>query len=107
MTAPDDGYVAFDSPALEAERKVLEARPEQQAATAINAMVVDAGAFGTVPGGTAAAGRVQSWVQRTRTEMDRVGAEVADLQVCTRKARELSDRAAADTIAAARTGTPG
>jgi hypothetical protein len=39
--------------------------------------------------------------------MDRVGAEVADLQVCTRKARELSDRAAADTIAAARTGTPG
>ena len=84
MTAPDDGYVAFDSPALEAERKVLEARPEQPAATAINAMVVDAGAFGTVPGGTAAAGRVQSWVER-----------------------ELSDQAAADTIAAARTGTPG
>ena len=56
--------------------------------------------------GTSAA-RVQTWVERTRTEMDRVGAEVADLQVCTRKARELSDRAAADTIAAARTGTPG
>ena len=44
VTTPDDGYVAFDSPALEAERRVLEARPEQPAATAINAMVIDAAA---------------------------------------------------------------
>ena len=106
MTAPDDGYVAFDSPALEAERKVLEARPSSprpRRSTRWSSTRARSAPFPGAPD----AGRVQTWVERTRTEMDRVGAEVADLQVCTRKARELSDRAAADTIAAARTGTPG
>ena len=75
MTAPDDGYVAFDSPALEAERKVLEARPEQPAATAINAMVVDAGAFPAAPRPQAASSpgcsgpgpRWTGWAPRWRT----------------------------------------
>ena len=103
---PDDGYVAFNAPALEAERRVLDARPERQAAEVINAMTVDASAFGTVPGGSAAAGRVSAWADRSRTEMGRVVAEVTDLTGCTGTMRDMCVQAAADTEAAARTGAP-
>lgn len=104
--APDDGYAAFDAPALEAERRVLDARPERPAAEVINAMTVDAAAFGTVPGASAAAGRVTAWADRSRAEMDRVVAEVTDLTGCTGTMRDMCVRAAADTEAAARSGTP-
>jgi hypothetical protein len=103
---PDDGYVAFNAPALEAERQVLDARPERQAAQVINAMTVDAGAFGTVPGASAAAGRVTAWADRSRTEMDRVVAEVTDLTGCTGTMRDMCVQAEADTSAAALSGTP-
>ena len=102
----DDGYVAFNAPALEAERRVLDARPERQAAEVINAMTVDASAFGTVPGGSAAAGRVSAWADRSRTEMGRVVAEVTDLTGCTGTMRDMCVQAGADTEAAARTGAP-
>lgn len=103
---PDDGYVAFDAPALEAERRVLDARPERAAADVIKAISVDAADFGTVPGGSAAAGRVSAWVDRSRAEMDRVVAEVTDLTGCTGSMRDMCVQAAADTEAAARSGTP-
>ena len=107
---PDDGYsddyVAFNAPALEAERRVLDARPERPAAEVINAMTVDAAAFGTVPGGSAAAGRVTSWADRSRAEMGRVVAEVTDLTGCTGAMRDMCVQAGADTEAAARSGTP-
>jgi len=103
---PDDGYVAFNAPALEAERQVLDARPERQAAQVINAMTVDAAAFGTVPGASAAAGRVTAWADRSRAEMDRVVAEVTDLTGCTGTMRDMCVQAGADTEAAARSGTP-
>jgi hypothetical protein len=107
---PDDGYpedyVAFNAPALEAERRVLDARPERSAAEVINAMTVDAAAFGTVPGGAAAAGRVTSWADRSRAEMGRIVAEVTDLTGCTGTMRDMCVQAGADTEAAARSGTP-
>jgi hypothetical protein len=103
---PDDGYVAFNAPALEAERRVLDARPERSAAEVINAMIVDAAAFGTVPGASAAAGRVTSWADRSRAEMGRVVAEVTDLTGCTGTMRDMCVQAGADTEAAARSGTP-
>jgi hypothetical protein len=103
---PDDGYVAFNAPALEAERQVLDARPERQAADVINAMIVDAAAFGTVPGGSAAAGRVTAWADRSRAEMGRVVAEVTDLTGCTGSMRDMCVQAGADTEAAARSGAP-
>jgi hypothetical protein len=102
----DDGYVAMNAPAFEAERQVLAARPERRAAEVINTMTVDTAAFGTVPGGTAAAGRMTAWVDRSRTEMGRVTAEVTDLEASTAKARDLCLQGAADTAAAARTATP-
>ncbi|HEY0700742.1 MAG TPA: hypothetical protein VGD43_23410 [Micromonospora sp.] len=103
---PDDGYVAFNAPALEAERQVLDARPERQAAQVINAMTVNAAAFGTVPGASAAAGRVTAWADRSRAEMDRVVAEVSDLTGCTGTMRDMCVQAEADTSAAALSGTP-
>ena len=106
MGTPDDGYVAMNAPALEAERKVLAARPERGASLAIDAIVVDAAAFGTVPGGSAAAGRLSTWVDRSRTEMDRVVTEVTDLEGRTAKLRDMCLQGEADTTAAARTGTP-
>ena len=107
MGSPDDdGYVAMDAPTWEAERKVWAARPEKRAAELIGALVVDAAAFGTVPGGAAAAGRVGSWVDRSRTEMGRVTSEVTDLEHRTAQNRDLCERGRADTGAAARRGTP-
>ena len=103
---PDDGYVAFNAPALEAERRVLDSRPERPAAEVINAFAVDTAVFGTVPGGSAAAGRVTTWADRSRSEMDRVVTEVTDLTSCTGSMRDMCVQAAADTEAAARTGTP-
>jgi hypothetical protein len=107
---PDDGfpddYVAFNAPALEAERRVLDARPERSAAEVINALTVDAAAFGTVPGASAAAGRVTSWADRSRAEMGRVVAEVTDLTGCTGTMRDMCVQAGADTEAAARSGPP-
>ena len=103
---PDDGYVAFNAPALDAERRVLDARPERSAAEVINAMTVDAAAFGTVPGASAAAGRVAYWAAQSRAEMGRVVAEVTDLTGCTGTMRDMCVQAGADTEAAARSGTP-
>jgi hypothetical protein len=104
--ADDDGYVAMNAPAFEAERKLLAGRPERRAAEMIDALTVDAAAFGTVPGGSAAAGRVTTWVDRARTELGRVVTEVTDLERSTAQARDLCLQGQADTTAAARTGNP-
>ena len=106
MAPSDDGYVALNAPALEAERKVLAARPEQRATEVIQSITVDAASFGTVPGGTAAAGRVTAWVGHNRTEMDRVVAEVTDLEQRTAQLRDMCLQGEADTTAAAKSGTP-
>ena len=106
MAPSDDGYVALNAPALEAERKVLAARPEQRATEVIQSITVDTASFGTVPGGTAAAGRVSTWVDRSRTEMARVANEVNDLAVRTAQLRDMCLQGRVDTDAAARTGTP-
>lgn len=102
---PDD-YAAFNAPAIEAERRVLDARPEQPAVDVINAMTVDAAAFGTIPGATAAAGRVTAWADRSRAEMGRVVAEVSDLTTCAGTMRDMCIQADADTRAVARSATP-
>ena len=102
----DDGYVRLNAPAWEAERKVLAARPERRASELINAMTVDSAAFGTVPGGSAAAGRVTSWVDRSRTEMTRVANEVTDLEASTAKTRDLCLQGEARTTATASSATP-
>ena len=57
MGTSDDGYVAMDAPAWEAERKVLAARPERTAQEVINGISVDGSVFGTVPGASAGTGR--------------------------------------------------
>lgn len=106
MASDDDGYVALDAPAWEAERTVWAARPEKRAAELIDALVVDPAAFGTVPGATAAAGRVGSWVDRSRTELGRVANEVTDLERRTARNRDLCEQGRADTAATARRGTP-
>jgi hypothetical protein len=102
----DDGYVRLNAPAWESERQVLAGRPERRASEAINTLTVDGAAFGTVPGGSAAAGRVNSWVDRSRTEMARVVTEVTDLEQSTGRARDLCLHGEAATTAAAHTGTP-
>jgi hypothetical protein len=106
MGSSDDGYVRMNAPALEAERRVLAGRPERGASLAINAIKVDAAAFGTVPGGSAAAGRLAGWVDRSRTEMDRVVTEVTDLEQRTARLRDMCLQGEADTTAAAGRGTP-
>ena len=59
-----------------------------------------------MPGGAAAAGRVRAWVERTRTEMNRVVGEVTDLEGRTAALRDMCLQGEADTTAAARAGTP-
>jgi hypothetical protein len=102
----DDGYVRLNAPAWEAERKVLAGRPERRASEVINGLTVDTAAFGTVPGGSAAAGRVTTWVDRSRTEMKRVVTEVTDLEQSTARARDLCLHGEAATTATANTATP-
>ena len=91
---PDDGYVAFND-----RRSRPSARcwtpSERSAAEVINAMTVDAAAFGMVPGAAAAAGRVTSWADRSRAEMGRVVAEVTDLTGCTGTMRDMCVQAGA------------
>ena len=106
MGGSDDGYVAMNAPAWEAERKVLAQRPERAAQQVIDGIAVDGTGFGSVPGGQAAAGRVRAWTDRSRTEMARVAAEVADLERGTAALRDLSVAGEARTTAAAKTGTP-
>lgn len=102
----DDGYVAMDAPVWEAERKVWAARPEKRASELITALNVDSAAFGSVPGGAAAAGRMSNWVERSRTEMGRVENEVTDLEHRTAANRDHCDNGVASTSATANQGKP-
>ena len=67
---------------------------------------VAAASCGPVPGATAAAGRVSTWVDRSRAEMVRVANEVNDLAERTAQLRDMCLQGRVDTDAAARTGTP-
>jgi hypothetical protein len=107
-SGPRDGesYVAFHARLFEQAETLCARRPEQPAKTRIDGLTFEAGAFGTVPGATAVAARTTGWVERTQTEFGRVGAEVADLEVATRTAKELAANAGPATEAIARGATP-
>jgi hypothetical protein len=102
----DDGNLVFDAELFAGAEKVLAGRPEQPAKTIVDALRFEAAAFGTVPGAAAASARTSSWVEQTRTEMGRVGAEVADLEVRAREVKGMAIQVDGDTQAAARLGSP-
>ena len=72
-------------------------RPEQPAKARIDALAFEAAAFGTVPGAAAAASRTAGWTEQTQTQIARVGAEVADLEVACRTVKELDAQASTGT----------
>jgi hypothetical protein len=103
----DSGDLVFDPALFGRAEQVLAGRPEQPAKTIVDGLTFEPAAFGTVPGATAAHARTAGWVEQTRTEMGRVGAEVADLEVCTREVKGMAIQVNGDTQAAARLAGPG
>jgi hypothetical protein len=97
-----EGYTAFHARLFEKAEALLARRPEQPAKARIDALTFDGAAFGTVPGAGAAAARTAGWTEQTRTQFGRVGAEVADLEVATRTAKELAADVDGATQAVAR-----
>jgi hypothetical protein len=107
MTAPgDNGNLVFDPELFERAEQALGRRPEQQAKTIVEALTFDAAAFGIVPGASAASARTAGWVEETKTELGRVAAEVADLEVRAREVKAMAIKVNGDTQAAARLGSP-
>jgi hypothetical protein len=102
----DDGNLVFDPALFERAERVLGGRPEQPAKTIIDGLTFEVSAFGTVPGADAASARSASWTEQCRTEIGRVGAEVADLEVRAREVKALATDVNGATQAAARLGTP-
>ena len=96
----------FDRALLGKGEAVLKGAPEQPAVDAVAAIVVEAGAFGTVPGAADAAGRVEEWTRRSKTEMARVTADVADLGRRTGMAKEMIDQLDQDSQTVARSASP-
>jgi hypothetical protein len=102
----DGGNLVFDPALFGQAEQVLAGRPEQPAKAIVDGLTFEPAAFGTVPGASAAHARTAGWVERTKTEMGRVGAEVADLEVCTREVKGMAVEVNGDTQAAARLGSP-
>ena len=73
--------------------------PEQPAKARIDALAFEPAAFGTVPGAAAAASRTAGWTEQTQTQIARVGAEVADLEVVCRTVK-VDAQASGDLITA-------
>lgn len=105
MTSPNGGSLYFNRAVLDRGASVLKSAPERPAVDAVAAITVDAGAFGTVPGGAEAAGRMQQWADLSKTQMARVTQDVADLGRRTGMARELIDQMDDDTQTVARSIT--
>ena len=104
-TAGSTGDLVFDPELLGAAQQTLAGHPEAQAQQIIDGLQVDAAAYGTVPGASAAASRVAGWVAQTRAELGRVGHEVTDLATRTGEAQALATQVDGDTQAAARLGS--
>jgi hypothetical protein len=102
MTSANGGSLYFNREVLDKGASVLKSAPERPAVEAVAAITVNAGAFGTVPGGAAAAGRVQQWADQGKTQMARITQDVADLGRRTGMARELIDEMDSDTQTLAR-----
>jgi hypothetical protein len=107
MPLPDPSRVVFDPALLKSAEELLRGRPEQAAVAAANALTIDAGAFGQVPGGAAAGSRLQTFAGRARTEMFAVATDVANLAEGTGQARQLATDVNGQTQAIAKRGTPG
>ncbi len=97
-----EGYAAFHARLFEKAETLMARRPEQPAKARIDGLTFEAAAFGTVPGATAAASRTAGWTEQTQTQVGRVGAEVADLEVASRTAKELATDVDGATAAVAR-----
>ena len=94
-----EGYVAFHARLFETAEQVMAHRPEQPAKARIDALAFEPAAFGTVPGAAAAASRTAGWTEQTQTQIARVGAEVADLEVVCRTVK-VDAQASGDLITA-------
>jgi hypothetical protein len=101
---PGEGYTAFHARLFEKAETLMARRPEQPAKTRIDALTFEAAEFGTVPGADGAAARTAGWAVQTQTQFGRVGAEVADLEVASRTAKELATDVDGATQAVARSG---
>ncbi len=102
----DSGNLVFDPALFGRAERVLAGRPERAAKTTIDGLTFTSADFGTVPGATEAHTRTAGWAEQTKTEMGRVAAEVADLEVCTREVKGMAIQVNGDTAAAARLATP-
>jgi hypothetical protein len=101
------GRVVFDPELLGRAETVLQGRPEQPATSQVGSLQIDAAAFGTVPGGAEAGARLESFVNRLRTELTAVSADVADLAGRTGAAKRLATEVNGMTQAVAHQGSPG
>jgi len=97
VTDPNGRSLYFNRDVLDKGANVLKSAPERPAVEAVAAIVVNAGAFGTVPGGAEAAGHLQQWVDQSKQQMARVTQDIADLGRRTGMARELIDEMDNDT----------
>jgi hypothetical protein len=107
MPVPDGSRVVFDPALLRSAEELLRGRPEKAAVAAANALTIDGGAFGTVPGGAAAGTRLQTFADRARTQLFAVATDVASLAEGTGQARQLATDVNGQTRAIAQRGTPG
>lgn len=86
----------FDGPLLREAETVLKGRPEQALATSTTSTTASPAAFGTAPGGAAAAGRLNAWLAVLSADVATVTTEVANLAVgageAARMAEELDPR---------------
>jgi hypothetical protein len=107
MADQDADRVVFDPALLGRAENLLRGRPKQEAVGAANSLKIDAGAFGQVPGGAEAGGRLESFATRVRTELFAVSTDLADLAEGTGQARQLATDVNGQTQAIASRGTPG
>lgn len=102
----EEDLTVFNDELLDNGADVLQARPESRAVETAGGARSPRAGFGTVPGGAEAAGRIEGWLQSTRTELGRVATDVADLGGRARQAAQVARDAGPATEAVARLGTP-
>jgi hypothetical protein len=103
---PRDGESpeVFHARLFEKAEQLMATRPERRARDGAARLIFTDGAFGTVPGAGEVAARAGAWTERLRSQLDRVAAEVSDLEGGTRTAKELAVDVDGATQAVARRG---
>ena len=103
---PRDGesVEAFHARLFEKAEQLMAKRPEKPARDGVARLTFTDGAFGTVPGAGEVATRTGQWTAQLRGQLDRVAAEVTDLEGGTRTAKQLAIDVDGATQAVARRG---